>query len=174
MFWLTDDSTPVFVICGITLLVLLVFLLKTGRGVIMLAMAGVVLCIVAAILIDMMVVTDREVVEQTLFKAANLAEQNQFEALLDYVSPSVPHVRAQAASWIHQASRIDEVGISAIDITVNRTKHPPTARAEFRVYARGEARERNNPFPFTYLSRLRVDFQWENDRWLVTDYQRGP
>jgi hypothetical protein len=174
MTWFTDNPTPIFIICGIALLVLLVFLLKTGRGVILLAMVGVVLCIVTAIVIDSIVVTDREQVEQTLFQAAALAEENKLEELLDlFISPSVPHIRGQARSWIAQASRIDDVSVSAIDITVNHKKNPSTARAEFRVYARGEARERNNPFPFQYMTRMRVDFQREGDRWRVIDYQRG-
>jgi hypothetical protein len=173
MPWLTENPMPVYVIGGIALVVLVVLMLKTGRGMVLAAMAGVVLCMVAAYMIDSFVVTDREQVEKTLFQAAAVAEQNRLEELLDFISPSVPEIRAQAKSWISQASRIDDVGVSAIEITVDADKQPVTARAEFRVYARGEARERNNPFPFQYMTRMRVDFQREGDRWRVIDYQRG-
>jgi hypothetical protein len=172
MSWLTDNPMPVYVLGGIALVVLLVLMLKTGRGIVLAAMGGVILCIVAAFMIDSFVVTDREEVEKTLVEAAALAEQNRLEDLLDYISPSVPHIRGQAKSWISQASRIDDVGVSAIEITVNMERNPPTARAEFRIYAAGEARERNNPFPFTYFKRMGVDFQREGNRWRVVDYQR--
>ncbi|MCC7086812.1 MAG: hypothetical protein IT427_17580 [Pirellulales bacterium] len=174
MPWLTDDPFPIYAACGITLVVLLVLLLKTGRGVILVAMVGVLFCIIAASVIDRIVVTDRERVEQTLFEAAALAEQNRLDDLLNYISPSVLPLRLEARRWIGQASKIESVSVSAIDVTVDREKTPPTARAEFRVFVQGLARDRSNSFPFKYLQRIGVDFRLEGDRWMVVDYQRGP
>jgi hypothetical protein len=170
MSWFTDNPMPVFVICGITLLVLLGLLLKTGRGVILLAMAGVMLCIVTAIVIDSLVVTDRELVEQTLYDAATAAETNNLDLMAKFISPSVPHLNGQIRSWISQAV-LESVNLNSIDIEVNESKKPPTAVANFWFVARGHLKRGDtvyNNFP----GRLTVNFQKEGTRWLVTDYQR--
>jgi hypothetical protein len=170
MSWLTDDPTPIFIAGGTALLVLLVFLLKTGRGVILLAMAGVVLCIVAAIAIDAMVVTDREVVEQTLLSAAAAAESNNLDAVEKFISPSVPHLNGQARSWISQII-LESVSINGIRIEIDDSKTPPVATANFWYVAHGRLK-RGDTVHERVPGRLTVKLQKEGDRWLVTDYQR--
>src|SRR5262245_66549345 len=90
MTWLTEDPTPILIAGGIALIVLLVALLKTGRGVVLMAMVGVALLMGLALLIDKLVVTDRESAADVIYQAAAAAEENKPEVVLSFISPSAP------------------------------------------------------------------------------------
>ncbi len=96
--WFTEDPTPILIVGGLTLAVLLVMVLKTGQGLYLFIMAGVAAFMGLAVLIDKLVVTDREMVEKVIYDAAAAAEQNKLEQVASYISPSAPNnsLRAQA------------------------------------------------------------------------------
>jgi hypothetical protein len=169
--WFTEDPTPIIVGGVFALLVLGVFFLKNGRGVMLLSMAGVALVMGMAVLVDRLVVTDREQVADVIYGAAAAAERNDLDAVTSFISPTAPQVKAEARRWIGQA-KLESVNISAMEVTLDRAAKPMTATAEFRVYATGQFTDRGAPYPFKYLSRLLVKLQQEKNGWLVTDYER--
>ena len=171
IIWFTEDPTPILVGGGIALLVLAGFFLKTGRGLVLVGMAVVATIMALAVLVDRLVVTDREAVANTIYQAAATAERNDLNAVTDFISPSATEVKAEARRWIGQA-KVDSVSISAMEVTLNREAKPMTATAEFRVYATGQLTDRRMPYPFTYLGRLEVKFVQSGKRWLVTEYER--
>ena len=156
--WFTENPTPIFTIGGIALIILLVLFLKSGRAVILMAMAGVVLFMALAVLIDRLVVTDREQVANVIYRGAVDAQRNDLNAIMAIISPSAAQVRDEARHWIGQA-KLEDVSISAMDVQLNRTANPPTATADFRVYARGQILDRGTPYPANYLGHLTVHFQ---------------
>ena len=106
--WLVEDPTPVYMLlgtlavalaagfwikrrrayvlgCGLVLLTLGVFFLKSGRALILVAMAGVALLMGLAIVIDRVVVTDREQVANIIYDCAAAAERNDLDAVLAHV-----------------------------------------------------------------------------------------
>jgi hypothetical protein len=169
--WFTEDPTMILVIGGLILLVLGGFFLKSGRVAILLAMAGVALVMGAAVVIDRLVVTDREAVANTIYDAAALAEKNDFKTLFGFISPSAPEVKAEAQRWIG-GTKLKSVSISAMEVTVNHAAKPMTGTAEFRVFATGERSEKTVSYEGNYLTRLHVDLRKEGDRWMVTGYER--
>ena len=171
IIWFAEDPTPILVGGGLALLVLAGFFLKTGRGLVLLAMGVVAAVMALAVLVDWLVVTDREAVANTIYQAAAVAERNDLAAVTDFISPNAPQVKAEARHWIGQA-KMDSVSISAMEVTMDRKAKPMTATAEFRVYATGQLTDRNMPYPFTYLSRLLVRLQQSGNRWLVMEYER--
>jgi hypothetical protein len=171
IIWFTEDPTPILVGGGLMLLVLAGFFLKTGRGLVLVGMAVVAMVMGLAVLVDRLVVTDREAVANTIYQAAAAAERNDLNAVMDFISPSAPEVKAEARRWIGQA-KVESVSISAMEVTLDRAAKPMTATAEFRVYATGQLTDRRMPYPFNYLSRLLVRLQHSGDRWLVTEYER--
>lgn len=169
--WFTEDPTMIIVIGGLILLVLGGFFLKSGRVAILLAMVGVALVMGAAVLVDRLVVTDREAVANTMYDAAAIAEKNDFNALFGFISPSAPAVKAEAQRWI-AGTKLKSVSISAMEVTVDKEAKPMTATAEFRVFATGERSEWTVSYEGNYLTRLHVELRKEGNRWMVTEYER--
>jgi hypothetical protein len=170
IIWFTEDPTPILIAGGITLIVLLVFLLKTGRGAILYAMAGVAFFMGLAVLIDKLVVTDRERIEKVIYDAAAAAERNELSAVANYISPSKPAIRSEIQRWIGQVT-IESVTVGGLNVEVDRKSTPPTAIARFWFIGKGKLK-RGDLAHDTFPGRLLVKFQKEGDRWLVTDYER--
>jgi hypothetical protein len=167
--WFTEDPMPIFILGGITLAVLLVFLLKTGRGAVLFAMAAVAAFMGMAVLIDALVVTDRERVENVIYKAAAAAERNDLDAVVGFVSPSAPQISAEIRHWISQLI-VDSVSIGSLEVELDRSTNPPTATAKFWYIGQGKWR-RGDTVHDRIPGKLKVDFRKEGDRWLVTGYE---
>jgi hypothetical protein len=168
--WFTENPTPILVAGGMMLVLLAVFFLKSGR-VVLFWPAGAVLAFMGlAVLVDKLVVTDREQVQNVIYDAARAAEQNHLEQVIDCISPSATRVRDEAHRWIGQA-KLESVTIAQMEVTVDKSKQPFTAVAHFWVRAQGTAHTETAIYR-NYLGRLVVDFRKEGDRWLVTGYQR--
>lgn len=168
--WFTENPTPILVAGGMMLVLLVVFFLKSGRIVLFWPMGAVLAFLGLTVLIDHLVVTEREQVQNVIYDAARAAEQNRLEQVIDCISPSAPRVRDEARRWIGQA-KLESVTIAQLEVTVDKSKQPFTATAHFWVRAQGEARSATTIYR-NYIGRLVVNFRWEGGRWLVTDYQR--
>ncbi|HTQ38780.1 MAG TPA: hypothetical protein VMJ32_07115 [Pirellulales bacterium] len=170
--WFTENPTPILIGGGLILAALGVLFLKHGRVWILLSMASVALVMGLAVLVDHLVVTEREQVANVIYDAAAAGERNDFDACLACISPTAGEVKAEAERWIGRA-KFDSVSISAMEVTLDRTASPMTATAEFRVFATGQITDRDAPYPFQYLSHLEVKLQKQANRWLVVNYQHN-
>ncbi len=171
--WFTEDPTTILVVGGIALIVLLGFLLKTGRGAVLYAMAGVALFMGLAVLIDKLVVTDRERIENVIYDAADAAKRNDLNAVVAFISPSVPAVQQEARHWVGQA-KLDEVTITNMRVDLDRSTSPPIATAVFRGFAQGQLRDRNAIYAGTYFGLITAHFRLEGGKWLVIDFRHEP
>jgi hypothetical protein len=171
--WFTEDPTTLLIICGVAILVLLGFFFKSGRGVLLLAIGGVVLLMALALLVDALVATDREAVESVIYKCAAAAEANQMNEIRDQIAPAANAVRREADRWIGQA-RLTSVYITAMRVEVNRQANPPTAQAIFHVIAQGSLNDRNMPIAGAYNGVATVDFVKQGNRWWVNGVVHEP
>ncbi|HEY2881085.1 MAG TPA: hypothetical protein VGJ15_01600 [Pirellulales bacterium] len=174
--WFTENPLPLLLLGGIVLLVLFVFLMKTGRGVVLMAMAGVALMMGLAVLTDQLIVTERERVADVIYQAANAAQRNDTDQILSYIAPSAEQTKAEAQRWIGMGGsvKLDQVSISAMEVTMHRKDNPPTATADFRIYAHGDYHDRTFSSPGTYLGHATVKFERQGDKWLVTGVEHHP
>ncbi len=81
MSWLLEDPTLVLVTGAIVLVLLGVALAKTGRGAILLGMVGVAVLVAALVVVEWVVVTQRERVESTLYGITKALEANMFTSI---------------------------------------------------------------------------------------------
>jgi hypothetical protein len=99
-----ESPWPILFI-GIAIEAVLAFLLlRTGLGKYLIAMIGVALLVVAGLIVERLVVTDREAVEQTLDTAVAAARRNDLEGALNCISPSAQEPRrltAMVFGWVH-------------------------------------------------------------------------
>ena len=87
--WFTENPAPILIAGIVVLLALGGIFLKSGRGFLLVAMAGVASFMAVAVLIDHLVVTDREQVANTIYMMAAAAERNDLNAVIDHVDPDL-------------------------------------------------------------------------------------
>jgi hypothetical protein len=148
--------------------VLAMLLLQTGRGKFLIAMIGVAAVVVVGLIVERLVVTDREAVEHTLDAAVAAVRKNDVNGLLACIAPSAQNARG-LSQWVLGRFEIEEGRISDLDIKVTRQTSPPSATAKF--LAVGKARDRMGQVPYEgYMQHVAVELQLQGGRWLVTDY----
>jgi hypothetical protein len=172
--WFTEDPTPILVVGGIALVILLVMLLKTGQGLYLIIMAGIAAFMGLAVLIDKLVVTDRERIEQVVYDAAQAAEQNRFDAVIACISPTATAVQQEARRWIGPRTKFNLVSITGMRVDLDHGRNPPTATAVFHVIASGQAGDRTMVYGGGYNGVITAQFRKEGDRWMVIAYDHDP
>jgi hypothetical protein len=152
-------------------------LLRSGRGILLLAMIGTAVLVLIGLLVERFVVTDRKAIRNTLDEAAAAVVANNVDRLLDCISPSAVEVRREARIVLSRVE-VEDIGISNLEIRINRLTAPPTARVGLRAYGKGRDRSPRIPFPYERFSQpVIVELRLEGGRWLVTgydDYNAGP
>jgi hypothetical protein len=144
-------------------------LMHTGRGKFFIAMIGVAVLVVIGLVVERLVVTDREVVESTLDAAVVAVKRNDLNGLLDCIAPTAKEPR-ELSRWVLSRCEVEDVRISDLQIKVNRLTSPPTAKAEF--VAVGKGKDRLAEFPYQAVAqRVVVQLRLQDGRWLVTGYE---
>jgi len=167
MTWLVEDPTPTLVAAALIEALLVLALVKTGRGVLLWAVAGVALQAVALLALEWLIVTDKEKVEETLSGAARALEANDPQAVLSYIDPS-SSLRGQVSQEMSRVT-ITKASFNRLDVKFNRHTSPPTAEADFMGYI--SAKDRRGELPYeNFVDRFKVQLRLSKDRWLVTGY----
>lgn len=166
-----ESPWPILVI-GIAIeAVLAILLLRTGLGRFLWAMLGVAVLTLAALMVERLVVTEREAVTDTIDACVAAIEANDLNRLLEHVSPSAMQPRADAR-WVLGRFEFRMARISNLEFTINRLTSPPTAKAKFKALA--AATDRQGEVPYQSLSGVvTVTLRKEGGRWLVADYDRS-
>jgi hypothetical protein len=164
---LLEDPMPVILFGIIAEAVLGIILLRTGRGVLLWAMAGVLVVTLAGVGMEWLVVTEVEQVEQSLESAAAAIEANREEDVLAWVDPSAKDTRGMV-HWAMRRVKFTKVKISDLEIKVNRLTSPPTAVADLTGMVR--FRDRTGQVPYEhYRGKFTLELRRESDRWMITD-----
>ncbi|MCE9546009.1 MAG: hypothetical protein K8T25_10880 [Planctomycetia bacterium] len=165
--WFTENPTPILCIGGLVLLILAGATYVTGRGVMLAFMIPVVLVMGSSVLIDFLVVTEREQVIATIHDGAKAFEANDIGRVERCLSATAPAMlRVQATEILHLVD-VQQVKItSGPEIKINRLTSPPTAVAEMIVVAQGKLRVGETIYS-KIPRRIVVRLRWEGDRWLV-------
>jgi len=166
MTTLLENPVPLilFGICAEAVLGIL--LVRTGRGVLLWAMAGVLAVVLAGVGLERLLVTEVEEVETALFEAAAALEANQQEKVLQYVDPAAISTQ-NLVRWALQQVRFSRVKITHLEVTnINRLTSPPTADVELNVTVWFEGRGGNIPRG-TRPGKFSMQLQRQNDRWVV-------
>jgi len=166
MTWLVENPLPTMFVGGLTAAVLAVAYYQTRRGVLLVALAGVVVLAGVLLLVERLVVTDVERIDATILAAAAALERNDRAAVLAHISPS-----PQAAPLRELIDRyvgsyeFEKISISGNrQIDVNRQTSPHTARAV--LVASGQVRLGGQSYQ-TGPRRVELALRREGDRWLL-------
>ncbi|MEN6459136.1 MAG: hypothetical protein ABFC63_09410 [Thermoguttaceae bacterium] len=147
---------------------LAIVLTQTRRGVLLWAMLGVAAFVGGGLIVERLVVTDREAIENTLDATVSAVRHNDVNRLLACVASSAKPMRNQAR-WVLDRVEVQSAWIHGVEIKINRLTSPWSASVS--LIATGSARDRRGEIPYeTYSRRVVVNFDREGDRWLVTGY----
>ncbi|MCE5303893.1 MAG: hypothetical protein LLF97_12405 [Planctomycetaceae bacterium] len=148
---------------------LLIVLLWTRRGVLLVWMFGAACVVGAGLLVEWLVVTDREAVCNAVNDGAAAAERNDLNRLLEHIAPSARSVRDDARRVMERAE-ITMVRIKDLRVRVQRDASPRKATALFTVVGQGNDRRGEMPYR-AMICKAKVDFRKEGDRWLAVGYE---
>ncbi|HUS38107.1 MAG: hypothetical protein WBF93_02310 [Pirellulales bacterium] len=167
MSWLTEDPTLLLVIGGLVLAMLAVAFVKTGRVVVLLWALLVAAMVGVGALIEQVIVTPREEVEQTI-EAVRLAFLANSEAdVLAHISSDAGGLQQQVG-WAFRTIEVTEAKITdGPKIDVNPYNPPPSATAELIGSVKG--RVRNDSVEHRIINKFIVRFSKRGDRWLIDE-----
>ena len=153
--------------------VLGIILVRTGRGILIWAMAGVLVLVLALVGLERLVVTDGERIEATLEGAAAALQANDSRRLLqgeEYFASSAVKTRARVRQGL---SRVEftNVRITNLEIKINRYTSPHTAKAHIRGTVQFKDRRGEVPYQSYPLKELTVELRRGPDRWLITGHE---
>ena len=123
---------------------------------------------IVGLVVERLIVTDREAIEMTLDKAVAAVKANDIDRLLECISPSAKDIQDQSR-WVLSRYVVESAWIRNLEITVNNHTSPPTAKAKFTAI--GQGKDNMGQVPYRgYSVQVVVDLRKEGDRWLVTGY----
>ncbi len=160
-----------FGLCALALLG--VAYLNTRRG-LLLVLLGVALAISGAgILVEWLVVTDVEEVENTLQEVADALESNDLTRVQSFLDPGADVMRRRTEQYLPLV-KVTQVKISDIKVRINRLIAPPTATVQFFGRISFESRSAAVQTPYGNLIRpFTVKLRKSGKRWLLTGYVDG-
>lgn len=167
---LFEDSLLYVVLGTITAVVLGFAWLQTGRKQLAYALAIIVFLTLAVVIVERVVVTDREAVSAVLRAAARDIERNDLRGLLQHLHSQAPQIRAQAEAEFPKY-RFESVSIKPnLEITFDGPKDPNEAVAKFNVMVIGS--HRDDTIEHWRAPRyVIVTFRKERGEWRVFAYE---
>lgn len=164
---LLEDPTPI-ILAGIAIeAVLGIALVVTRRGVLLLAMSGAAVLCLIGVVIERVVVTDREQIAATIEAGRLAVEGNDARATLDLIDPAAVELRGDVERAFAEA-RFTEIKVRALKIRVTPEAQPPEGQADFTAVAAFDTRRGTMPYRNIVVT-VSVALKRRGDRWLVTE-----
>jgi hypothetical protein len=143
---------------------------NTRRNVLLAAMAGVAILVVAGVGLEWMIQTDAERVEATLAGAVDALEADDLERFSEHLAPEATATR-QRAGYALSIVNVTSFKITGLRVTFNDLTSPPSAEARFRVTVR--YRERAGIASGVYRAEFAVRLRRDDGRWLITGHDEN-
>ena len=169
MTWLFENPIPIVLIGAFSLAILIGGWLKTGSKSLVVAMVVVVALTLALVLVEHLIVTDREQVDLTLREIAALVERNDIDAALKHVHSGGQRIRDAASGELRNYTFAKVSITSTPEIKLLPARNPTQAVAEFNIVA--VVSESTGTFTGVRAARfVSVTFRKEDGQWRVWEY----
>ncbi len=168
MTWLLESPWPALTLGVVCELILAIVLVRSGRAVVLVAMAVVLAVTLGMLALERMVVTQTEEIENALHAAEAALETNDPTAVLALFTETSPR-RSQVESALKRFHVRDAHIGRDLEIAPNALTNPPSARAFFT--GRVEGADARGEVPYEQmLQKFTVTLHHEGDRWLIYDF----
>ena len=169
MTWLVENPMPVIYVTVLVQLILLGILVMTGRGVMLFAMVGVGALAGALLLIEYLVVTDREEIQDTLSATAAAIAANDATTVKQFIAPEDERTRNRIDQEFDDYY-FESVSIKS-NLKIEVTKgDPPTALATFNAVAVGGDKQ-GGTRGVTVPRFLKVWLRKDGPNWVITRHE---
>lgn len=176
MNWLWEQPLVIALVGISTLAVLGAAWALSGRRELLLAMAAAALLLGGGLVVERLVVTDREAIQQTLLQIARDVQSNNLRAVTQHIAQRAPQLRQKVTAEMPRY-RFDECRITRVHvIEVDAQARPRTARVEFNVVASGSFRQDGFEIHDAQVPRWVCLYlvREADGRWAVEDYEHAP
>jgi hypothetical protein len=172
MSLLVESPWPAISAGVLALVLLAIAYANTRRRGLLAAGGGVIALMALLVLLELVVVTEREAVEQTLDSVAAALETNDVDAVMVYLAPDATRIRAAVQGYLPSVTITDAKVGNDLKVTINRLTSPPTARAEFtgRISFDTQAGARSMPYS-NLVRKFAIKLQKRHEAWLLSDYE---
>jgi hypothetical protein len=169
MTTLLENPLPIAAFGGLVTLFALIVFWSRRDSASLATLAGTVLVMFGLLLVERLVVTDRESVENAVAGMVAAVRANDMSGVLDSIDPAAAKVRADVQQLMPEIKVNAANTAGRTDVTIDETAQPPTADARILAVLVG-IHERSGA-PVGYYKQ-RVDLHWvkRGDRWLLDDY----
>ncbi len=170
MSTLFESSLPLLLLGGIVTVGCVVGWLKTADRRLWIGIALGIVVAVLGVVLERMVVTDRELVERVIYAVAADIRADRTEAAVQHIRPDDEDLRSRARTEL-KLYKVTEINIKRpIEITLTPEREPTKAKAEFNVVVKGGdvtgfIQDQQVP---RYLI---VHFVKIDGRWYASDYE---
>jgi hypothetical protein len=166
MNWFFEGPWAILLTGGVLEATLLIALVRTGRGALVGAIAGVGLLTAGLLVLERSIVTDNERISDTLDGLAAAAVANDLDGLLSFIAPEADQVRRLATDSLRRVTiREAKIG-NDLMIKITQQGGAPSALAtftgRFRVESHREALGHD-----AFIGRFRVGLVKQGDKWLI-------
>ncbi len=174
MQWILENPWPAGVVGAVFVVGFLSAWGQTGQKKYLGAAAAVAVVALALVVVEHLIVTPREEVEQTIHEIAQALEQNDTQRVLSYLHPQAQLARTALRRVLPQV-KIYWARASDIRVELSPENDPQRARVKVFGTIRFEYRMREMPerFQRTYAREVEAILVRHQGRWLVRGYRDG-
>lgn len=168
MTLLLENPLPIWSLGAVCLAIAVtVFLAKRSLASV-LGVAGVIVVTALLLLLESIVITPSEEVEQSLTNLMASIEANDVDAVAAMIDPSARAIRTEAETLMPQV-KVRETGAASVRVEVDEATSPSKAIVFLRGRIDG-THSRTGARVF-YFDQVEIDWQKSGDNWLVTGYR---
>jgi hypothetical protein len=162
---LLEDPTPILVFGVLAEAILAVALVRTRRGILLWVMGGVLAVVLIGLIVERLVVTERERVKAAVYGAAAAVERNDQAGVTSFVARSASDVLGRAIHYMNELE-FSSVSLRGMEVTLNQLTSPPSAEATF--FARVQFSDRSGSFPYqAYPAQIWATLVLEDGQWKI-------
>ena len=172
MTWLFEQPL-IIVVLGVSIILGLgAAWSASGRKGLLYAMAAALVLLIACLVMERLVVTDREAIRATLLRIARDVQSNDRRAVVRHIYSNAPDLKKRADAELpnYQFTECRVTRIHLID--VDSQAEPRSAIAEFNIIATATVRQPGFEVTDTVPQWVRLHMLREKDgRWTVAEYE---
>lgn len=134
----------------------------------LLALVGVVGATLLLVLVERIVVTPREEVEEAVANLLYAIEANDLPTVVAAIDPAATGIRSDAETLMPMVN-VTDTGATSLRVDIDTTDKPPRAVAMFRGKVDGI--HKGSGQRVFYFEEVRLSWVERDGRWLVEDYR---
>jgi len=164
----TENPLAIAVIGGVcAIFPLLVFLSRRTLGS-LLALGGVIALTLLLILVERLIVTDREAILQQQKGVLAAVEANNVAATLAFIDAAAANVRSDAQTLMPQVKVNRARAMGDIEVTFDPASNLTQATTRFRGFLDGI--HAGSGMHFGYMDNVEIHWAKRDNRWLIVGY----